>query len=474
MKRVLIVGLAAMFLSCVRLPSQSTQPPVQAEEWQIEVVDLVTGLGVPNVVVDGRTSRVQGVTDAQGFVTLQVGAKPESIVVHGNNNYGYHVGEYDHSAPRRVFLVPNTAYHKTPLIPRSGTVAPVVFQGVTRTVLGPNPYTIEVEVPAGVLPVDASFWILPVPSYASPYPKDADRYINSTACQFAVELRDAQGRAITDVLPDPGIIVRSSPTWYPYSLVAAGSEVVKGAQYRLTKTSGQWSHQPERSSYDPATGMFTAHLKACSWWVLIIPAFFFGDRVCPDPKPALADPPPLPEVSISKSGCVVNGGITAAPVVCGVVTGGPATVTFGTNGTFSFSASTIAALKLALGIAPSQLMQLITRINASIGVELSASASGGVDVTLTGTATGGYQNNQSLGRPCYSGEVRVSVVKRPYTLTVGANSYTWNIPEGILLAQCLTKDSTCGENCINVWPDAIQAYFPSSYKLCNGDSMKCW
>ena len=209
------VGLAARCRPARAGPRGAATGDLRARRVDPRDRDAHRSDAVPNVVVDGRTSRVQAVTDAQGNATLLVGSKPESIIVHGGVNYGYHVGEYDHTAPKRVYLVPNSAYYKTPLIPTGGTTAPIVFQGTTQTVLGQNPYTIEVEVPPNVLPAPASFWILPVPSYASPYPRDADRYVNSAICQFAVELRDAQGRPITDVIPNPGIIVRSSPTWYP-------------------------------------------------------------------------------------------------------------------------------------------------------------------------------------------------------------------------------------------------------------------
>jgi hypothetical protein len=455
---------------------QSIAPPSVGgpEEWPVRVLDLATGQGVPNVVVDGRTSRVQAVTDADGWALLMVGSKPESIVVHGAAGYGYHVGEYDHTAPKFVYLVPDAMYHKTPLIPVSGTVAPVVFQGTTQTVLGPNPYTIEVEVPQGVLPRAASLWIAPVPSFASPCPPGFDSYVNASVGQFAVELRDAQGKQIVDVLPSPGVIVRCSPTWYPYSMVPTYTDIVKGGQCRLTKTSARWDHQPDEMSWDPASGMFTAHLRACSWWIWILPFFMTRDSYNPPPPPVAV--PPSPEVSIARSDCVKSQSLQSLPVNCGVVTGGPATVNFGTNGQVNINGQIVAALQASLGISPTQLAAVLTRLNAQFGAQVSGTAGGGVTIAVSGQAAQTINANQSLGASlaCFSGDWRLAIAARPFTLTYGTNTYTWDLPEGIISAQCLTRDTGCGEPCWNVHPTAHQKYYPPSYKVCAGDPLKCW
>jgi hypothetical protein len=471
----LLVSIVCLMLLVARTTSQASQVVAQgvAGEWPIQVLDLVTKQGIPNVIVDGRTSKVKAVTDAQGWVTLTVGSKPESIVVHGHSSYGYHVGEYDHTSPKFVYLVPNSFYHKTPLIPTTGTTSPVVFQGTTQSVLGPNAYTIEVEIPPNVLPVPASFWIAPVPSYASPCPADADRYVNAAVGQFAVELHDAQGKQITDVLPDPGIIIRTSPTWYPYSMVPAYTEIVKGAQCRLTKTSAKWDPQPDEMYWDPATGMFTGHLRACSWWIFIIPLFFSRDSYNPPPPPTPV--PPLPEITIAKADCVKAGGLQSVPVNCGVVRGGPATVTFGVNGTVNITAQIMAALQASLGISPSQLASLLTRINVQFGAQVSGTAGGGVNVGVTGAPSQTIAQDQDLGANlhCYSGDWRLAIAMRPFALTYGAQTYTWDLPEGIISAQCLTLDLNCSELCYGKPPGSAK-YFPPSFKVCAGDPLKCW
>ncbi|HEB52448.1 MAG TPA: hypothetical protein ENI87_04235, partial [bacterium] len=233
--------------------------------WQVQVRDLLTNQGVPNVIVDARTSGTNGVTDATGLVELQVrgGDTGEAIFVHGSASYNYTVGHYGTGLPRTVWLVPYSMFHKTGMIPVTGTTSPIVFQGVTHSCMGPNPYTIEVEIPPDVLPEAADFWIVPVPAYASPYPLGADAGVSAAAAQFAVELKDANGKSITEVLPAPGIVVRFSPTWYTYGEIAQHQDIVKATQYRLTQTSQDWDAQPDDCYYDPEAGMFTAHLRAC-------------------------------------------------------------------------------------------------------------------------------------------------------------------------------------------------------------------
>ncbi|HEB52273.1 MAG TPA: hypothetical protein ENI87_03345, partial [bacterium] len=320
--------------------------------WQVQVRDLLTDQGIPNVVVEGRTSRVAGSTDAQGFVELEVTGDHdhESVIVHGADGYGYQAGYYPLYMPRVVYLVPDTALHATPLIPVTGTGAPIVFQGTTWTPFGQNAYTIEVEVPPDVLPEPASFRIAPVPVYASPLPDGCDALINGAVAQFTVDLRNAEGRPLTDVLPEPGIIVRCSPMWYTYAQMASAQSPAQGVPYRLTKTSASWAPQPDATSWDPASGMFTAHLRACSWWLLwFSPLLLSGDTHNGSGGIDPQVPPPAPEITIERDACVTSGLYDSGLVTCGVLQM-PVTCTIANSGTTSFNALFQAGLTAELGV----------------------------------------------------------------------------------------------------------------------------
>lgn len=455
--------LAGFFLASTQVPCQ--QP------WPVRVLDLATGQGIANVMVTGRTSGNESMTDANGEATLMVDDADESVLVHGNSGYNYTTGVYPHNRPQTFWLVPNSAFHKTGVIPVGGTPAPIVFQGVTQCCLGPNAYTLEIEVPAGVLPEPADFWIAPVPAYASPSPMGADAAVNGAIAQFAIELRDATGKELNKALPDPGIIVRFSPTWYPYSMIGAHTQQVDATQYRLTYTSQQWEAQPDKAFWNPTSGMFECHLRGCSWWfILPFVPFLAGDSHPPAPS----NPPPTPTVNITKSECMTTSQLSASFVTCGVVSGGPITASCGQNGKYTFGAGLSASMAASLGIAPSQLAQLITRINASLSMSAQLNADGEITVDVEGSGTATIPNGSSAGPNtlCYSGEARIAVYSQPYTLQVGTSTFNWAIPRGIVKTYCLTLDSTCGEQC-NTGPYKKDFTLPSSIKLCDGDPAKC-
>jgi hypothetical protein len=150
-------------------------------------------------------------------------------------------------------------------------------------------------------------------------------------------------------------------------------------------------------------------------------------------------------------------------------------VTFGVNGTVNITAQIMAALQASLGISPSQLASLLTRINVQFGAQVSGTAGGGVNVGVTGAPSQTIAQDQDLGAnlPCYSGDWRLAIAMRPFALTYGAQTYTWDLPEGIISAQCLTLDLNCSELCYGKPPGSAK-YFPPSFKVCAGDPLKCW
>lgn len=466
------VAISTVFLALGAAASLAQQPQ---QDWQVRVLDLATGQGVPNTIVDARTSRTHGVTDADGLVVLQVlgNGKGEDVLAHGNSSYGYTAGHYSTGLPRTLWLVPNSMYHKTGVIPTAGTVAPIVFQGVTQSCFGPNPYTIEVEIPANVLPEPAEFWIVPVPAFAAPYPVGADAGVAAAAAQFTVELKDATGRDITKVLPEPGIVVRFSPTWYTYGQVAQHQGLVRATQYRLTRTSQSWDSQPDQCYYDPASGMFTAHLRACSWWVILpfVP-FLTGDTRQPTPT---TPRPPAPELEIILSDCAKSSLVSSTFVTCGVVSGGACTASIGNNGRVSFSAQAVAGITATLGLSASDFIGFLPRLSASLGGTVSANAQGGFDVSVEGVATGALNNGDSAGpnSTCYSGEASIGLWNKVYVLKYGSASVPLAIPQGIVKKYCLSRDGSCGEEC-GLWtPVKREVVLPKGLKVCPGDILDC-
>lgn len=441
-------------------------------EWTVEVRDLNTGQGIANVLVEGRSSRVHATTNAQGVATLMVTGDKESVIVHGGTGYNYQVGEYPITGPRVVYLVPDSMFHKTPLIPTTGTGAPVVFQGATQCVFGPNAYTIEIEVPPGVLPEPASFWIAPVPASASPCPHDFDRFVAAAIGQFAIKLVNAQGKEISDVLPEPGIVVRSSPTWYPFSILVPQNQVIKGTQCRLTKTSGRWDAQPDLLTWDPAAGMFTAHLRACSWWLILMPLLLpssLGSADVPIPGP-----PPAPKIDIVPSDCCVTGPGDSSPVDCGKLRL-PLNAVFTAGTTTSFSAQIAAALTAQLGVAPSELASLITRLTVMVTGSLTLDASFSFTHTCSMTTGGPIPALTMVADPCYSGEMSLTLASRTFTLTCGTHSTQVKFPEQVIKVLCLTLDPSCGTepSPCNSGPLKKRELSPSSYKICQGDLLSC-
>lgn len=441
-------------------------------EWLVRVHDVVTGLGIPGVAVDGRTSSVQGVTDANGEVVLTVAGDQdagETITVHGHDGYNYSVGQFVTDRPRTLWLVPKTAYHKTGLIPVAGTTAPIVFQGVTPSVQGPNPYTIEIEVPSGVLPEPAELWIFPVPPHASPRPMDADAYTASAIGLFAVELRNASGVPITKVLPSPGITVRASPTWYQYSIVAPQSANLPGVQCRLTATSGQWDKQPAPLYWDHASGMVVGHLRACSWWLALLPlAVLAGDTGPWQPPPA------APEPAITKADCVTTHNVSATPVVCGKIVGGSITVTVSQGGKVNVGTQFVAGIQVQLGLSPSKLVNLLARLSGNLGFNAQLTASGGIEIAIDGANQSTWPQDALVGANalCHSGDARMGIYSETYTLKSGETEIVWPIPRGILRVACLAKDVSCGEHCWQAADTRIFVY-PQSLRVCDGDALKC-
>lgn len=445
------------------------------QDWLVRVRDLATGQGIPNVIVDARTSQTKGTTDATGLVELRVKGLDtgEALFAHGLASHNYTVGNYPTGAPRDIWLVPYAMFHKTGLIPVSGTTSPIVFQGVAHTFLGANPYTIEVEVPPNVLPVAADFWIVPVPPHASPYPQGADAGVSAAVAQFAVELKDGNGKNIDAVLPDPGVVVRFSPTWYTYGQIAQHQGIVQATQYRLTQTSQAWDPQPDACHYDPATGMFTAHLRACSWWwILPFVPFLAGDS---RPAAPTTPTPPPPPVDILESDCPKSSLVCGTFATCGRINGGNCSVTLGNNGQVSFSAQFAAGITASLGIAPSNLAAVITRISASLGASASVNAQGGFDVSVNGSTSGSLANGDGTGpnTGCYSGTASIGLWNKEYTLKVGSATFPLLIPLGIVKKYCLDRDPTCHEECGSVFPVHKEIVVPKGLKVCAGDLLNC-
>lgn len=462
------------FLAATAVVFLSTSAASAQTEWPVRVLDIASGQGIANVTVTGRTSRVEARTNAAGEVILPVVGASEDIIVHGHSLYNYHVGSYAIIEPCTVYLVPHAAFHKTPLVQVGGTTAPIQFQGQISSVQGPISYTLEVEIPPDVLPEPAEFWIAPVPAYASPRPRGTDALINCAMGLFAIDLRNASGAAIASVLPDPGIIVRFTPVWYPASAIANHAGRVSGTQYRLTATSQAWSPQQETTCWDPSTGRFIVHLRACSWWLILLPLpFLAGDTW--QGGSSSTNPPPDPAIQVNRSDSVTTIGLAATWVSCGVVNGGQVSSTMANAGTTTFDASFTAMMSTTLGIGAGDLTRLLTRMNASSTVSFTMTTSGGIGATTSASNAATMVNGDSAGpgAQCYSGEGRVGVYARTYTIQVGPAVFDWKIPEGAMKVYCLERDPTCGEACAQADPQKKEFVLPRSIRIAVGDPIRC-
>ncbi|MBZ0152626.1 MAG: hypothetical protein K8J09_13965 [Planctomycetes bacterium] len=283
---------------------------------------------------------------------------------------------------------------------------------------------------------------------------------------------NAQGKEITDVLPEPGIVVRSSPTWYPYSAIMPQTQVMKGTQCRLTKTSGRWDVQPDLLTWDPADGMATAHLRACSWWVWLLPFLVPSSTAQPSsPAPAL---PPIPEITIEPSDCVATGASDSSPVDCGVLRM-PVNCVMTVGTTVPFSAQFTATVAGQLGVAPSTLAALLTRLTVQVSGSITMDASFGFTYQYSATTGSLIPGQTVVADRCYSGEMSEAVADRVFTLTCGSLSTQLKFPDRVIKVLCLTLDPACGNELspCNSGPLKKEEVYPSAYKLCAGDPLKC-
>ena len=467
---------------------------VAVTPWLIRVHDIETNAPLVGVVVKApelEGSRVAGVvhkaiTSNDGEATLYVpqGALGVAVFAEGTSTHHYAVKNGDVEVPLRVFMAPYAAFHKTFLIPVSGTVAPIVFSGTRPSPLGTHSYRFELSVPPGVLRAPSQIWIYPRPLWAASRSLHAD----CSPGEFHIELRDATGLiAVRQRVGDAGLTLQFTPFWLPAAMFPVADQVI--VDTRNMTTMG-WDRDKGVGTWDPGTGMVTLNLnhfsgQECAFWSGLLRNLGFdtSSPLAPKPpfQPAAPSPPqvppsPLSLVRIERSTCVKVAGIKSAGTIdCGTYIGGAASAGATAGGSVTVSQNFTAEASAKLNVGASGISNLLAKLEAETSFKFSSSTTGALSLSWAASAGKTWSQGDKLASKykCYSGDLYVFATERTVSLVSPVGTISIGVPDVVTSYVCLDFDPSCA-GCTQE-PGAGQAghiaiCIPESIALCSGQA----
>jgi len=453
---------------------------VVVADWNIRVVDAITGNPVAGMQVEARSKvlaeagyLIRAITAADGRATLHHPdgfAEIESVIALGNDAYHYTSrSEAPGSGTTMLYVLPYSAFWKSSMI--SATVgtgsSPLTW---TSTMDGPSglvPFLVEVSVPSNVLPKDCQIWAAARPIYQGVNNGFGPDEVPAHFGQMHIELRTADGsEVVTAALKDPGVQISLTPWWFPAAYFPINDNVVVR---QLNTSSLDWDTMSSKGSFVTATGRVSFSLRSFS--CVDLSAERYGNALRGNPGQQTNPPTPTPPTedlpTVEWEDCLrLLDPAVMVPIVCCVYqTSGSKTVTKGS--TFTASESSVDEVTNGFNISLVELDKLIGKLNIGSQNKVTKTQSASFETTAQESdSITVVQGSTLTSCTCQTGTARLcGLTKKATFKKAGCPDVQFYAYRGLGTAYCL-KYVECAPGCNEPGPHSTQVVSPPGQKIC--------
>lgn len=481
-------GMHASFVRGeARGPTARGPVPTAVTTWEVRVVDATTGIGVPGMQVEVRSPAladeghvIEQVTDAEGRATLQHApgfADLERVIALGDSRYHYTSREERPGiGVTTLYVMPYVDFWKSaPIAAATGTTTPIVWNGQCDGPAGPIPFTVEIDVPPGVLPQDCQIWLAARPAHQAvnnAFPLDeAPAHFG----QLHLELRSADGsEVLTDELRAPGVRIAATPWWWPGSYWPIDDNVVVR---RLNKVTLAWDTTAPKGTFQAATGKASFSVRSFS--CIDISAERYGNALRGNPGQQTQPPTPaplpvetLPTIHWEDCLRILDPSVWVPVVCCVYQSTGVKTITKGS--TFTATESTVSDLQSGFNLSLVGLDKLIGKLNIASQSKVSRTTTQTFESTVQESDSKTVEQGTTLTNcACMTGTARLCGLTRKATLRkAGCPDAAFYVYKGLGIAYCL-QYVECAPGCTAPGPHAPRVESAPGQPICDNAWPEC-